>query len=518
MLLERGPVPQQKLSRFIEELGGDVVLTVPQGYRMEATLTLQQLALVLAHPSVLYLDIAGEPSVDMDVARMSGGLEYLSTVGGYNGEGVRAEVMDSGLHVSHADFKGLNVVIHGSNGASTSHGTSVFGIVFGMGVANSRGLGSLSKAEASIFAAYTLITSAYTRYTHTEQLVDPAGPYRAVFQTNSWGNSQTTSYTTLSAEFDDILFLNDILITQSQSNTGSRSSRPEAWAKNIVSIGGFYHYNTLARSDDDWRGGASIGPATDGRQKPDLCNYYDLILTTNASDSGYTEFGGTSGATPITAGHVGIFFQMWADGVFSGGPGQGNDVFDSRPHSATTKAILINTAHQFKFDAESTQLKREHQGWGTPNIATLYDVAMMHDWKLPVLVDESDPISPFEIVSYSVSVGLADNTYLKVTLVYRDPIPPVSSSKQLINNLDLQVVSPSGVIYWGNNGLNVSPCSTAGGTPSSIDNVENVFVCEAEAGQWTINILGTEIIEDTYPENDILDAIYSLVVTKGKNS
>ena len=31
-------------------------------------------------------------------------------------------------------------------------------------------------------------------------------------------------------EMDDILFDNDILITQSQSNTGSKYSRPQAWA------------------------------------------------------------------------------------------------------------------------------------------------------------------------------------------------------------------------------------------------------------------------------------------------
>lgn len=519
MLVERGPTMQDKVARLIEEFGGEMVLTVPQGFRIEAKLTANQLFLLLSQSEVLYIDLAGQPGTDMNIARMAGGLDYITSVAEYNGEGVRAEVMDSGLHTTHSDFKPLNIVIHGGNGASTSHGTSVFGIVFGAGQVNPKGLGALSHAQACIFAAYSLIGAFYTRYTHTAQLVDPAGSYRAVFQTNSWGSTQTTAYTTLSAEFDDILFINDIAILQSQSNTGNRNSRPEAWAKNIISVGAFYHHDTLSRSDDAWDGGASIGPAEDGRQKPDVCNYYDDILATNASDSGYTQFGGTSGATPITAGHAGIFFQMWADGVFSGQVGQAKDVFDSRPHMSTAKAILINTASQFQFDDASTDLVRVHQGWGVVNVATIYDVAKMHGWKFPLLVDETDPITPFEVVTYNVVVHRDDvDTYLKVSLVYRDPMPAVSASKQLINNLDLKVISPSGVVYWGNNGLNKGPCSQPDGAPSSVDNVENVIICLVEAGTYVISVHGTEIIEDTNPETPELDAVYSLVATKGKNS
>jgi len=516
MLVERGAPLQEKVASFItDKLGAEVVLTIPEGFRLEARLTIPQLLELLARPEVLYIDFASEPGTDMNIARLAGGLQYLSSVAGYAGQGVRAEVMDSGLHVSHNDFKGLNIIIHGTNGVSTSHGSSVFGIVFGRGVNEPNALGGLPLAEASVFAAYEQLTSSYSRYTHTAQLVDASGPYRTVFQTNSWGNAQTTEYTTLSAEFDDILFINDILILQSQSNTGSQRSRPEAWAKNVFSIGGFYHYDTLTRSDDIWGGGASVGPSEDGRQKPDVSNYYDMILTTNASDFGYTQFSGTSGATPITAGHVGIIFQMWADGVFAGEPGQANDVFASRPHASTLKALAINTAQQFDFDETSTQNSRFQQGWGTINVGTLYDVAKIHDWRLPLLVDESEPIAPLEEVTYQVTATAG--TYLRVTLVYRDPMPAVSASKQLINNLDLRVVSPSGTIYWGNFGLTDSPCSVPGGGPSTVDNVENVIICATEAGAYMISILGTEIVYDTYPDNGVLDAIYSLVASKGKD-
>jgi len=79
-----------------------------------------------------------------------------------------------------------------------------------------------------------------------------------------------------------------------------------------------YHYDTLDKSDDMWNSGASTGPASDGRIKPTFTFFYDDILTTSSSGpTSYTStFGGTSGATPIIAGHVGLFFQMWSEGIF----------------------------------------------------------------------------------------------------------------------------------------------------------------------------------------------------------
>src|SRR5690606_2536592 len=135
-------------------------------------------------------------------------------------------------------------------------------------------------------------------YAHTAELVNPNGPYRAVFQTNSWGSPLTTDYTTVSMELDDIAFLNDIVLLQSQSNTGTNESRPESWSKNVVSVGAVHHHNNLDRTDDCWCAGASIGPAPDGRIKPDLCHFGDAVTTSSRSSdvSFTTSFSGTSAA------------------------------------------------------------------------------------------------------------------------------------------------------------------------------------------------------------------------------
>src|SRR5260370_40693247 len=83
-------------------------------------------------------------------------------------------------------------------------------------------------------------------------------------------------------------------------------------------------------------------------------------------------FGGNRAESPITATHFGIFYQMWHNGIF-GNP-TGPTVFDSRPHMATAKAVLINTAKQWPFSGASADLTRTHQGWGLPDLQSLFDL------------------------------------------------------------------------------------------------------------------------------------------------
>ena len=466
-----------------------------------------------AMKEVLFIDEASEPEDDMDIAREIGGGDYIELVRGYTGQGVRAEVMDSGLRTTHADFQNNPALIHTGNGSSTSHGTSVFGIVFGDGASDARARGFLPDAAQPIFSAYNTLGD---RMAHTARLVDPSGPYRAVFQTNSWGNTRTFNYTTISAEMDDILFTHDILILQSQSNAGDQDSRPQAWAKNILSVGGVRHFNTLDRVDDAWNGGASIGPASDGRIKPDLWHFYDLTFTTSSSnDTAHREFGGTSGATPVTAGHAGLLFQMWADGVFEGGPGQARDVFDVRPHMTTAKALLINSAFQYPFSGTSDDKTRVHQGWGMADIRNLHDIAQSNGWSLPLLIDESSVITPGEVQSYPITVD--GSSPLRATMVYADPAGNPSAARHRVNDLSLRLVSPSGTIYWGNNGLLTGVWSTSGGSSNDLDTVENVFIQTPEAGTWSIDVLADEVVQDGHVETPALDADYALVVTHTDN-
>ncbi len=501
MVLERGSSMQNRLADKIRAFGGNVELTIPEGLRMEATLTADQIAAVAGEPDVLFIDRWSPPEPDMDIVRSVGGANFIENTTGFTGQGVRAEVLDSGFLTTHTDFhSGLAPLMHGSNSV-TSHGTATYGINFGRGTVNPMGRGLLPEAQG-IMADYDFLTN---RYTHTARLLQD--PYKAVYQSNSWGNALTTAYTTISAEMDDILFINDFCLLNSQSNAGTQQSRPQAWAKNVVSIGGVRHYNTASFTDDRWANGASVGPAADGRLKPELAHFYDSIFTTTStSNTAYTStFGGTSAATPITAGHFGIFFQMWHNGAF-GNPTAAT-VFDSRPHMTTAKAVMINTAVQWEM--AGTDLTRVRQGFGRVDLTNLYNLR-----NKMFVVDETDVLTNLQTRSYTKTVSSGSTDPLKITLVYADPMGNPSATRARINDLSLKVTAPDGTIYWGNNGLGVGGgmWSTSGGTPNIVDTVENVFIQTPAAGAWTIEVIASELVQDARPETPgVIDADYALV-------
>src|SRR5262249_23652434 len=158
-------------------------------------------------------------------------------------------------------------------------------------------------------------------------------------------------------------------------------ARPEAWAKNVLSVGSVTHFDNPDPTDDVWSDG-SIGPAADGRIKPDLVAYGDQVLCGDIVGAGgysptnyYTSFSGTSAATPIVNGYLGLAQQMFTDGLFHNPlplPPTDANRFANKPHMTTAKALLLNSAASYPFAGTTANLTRTHQGWGFPNVALLY--------------------------------------------------------------------------------------------------------------------------------------------------
>jgi len=497
-VLERGPAMKAVVAERIRAAGGTVEAQIPEGFMLEATLSPAQLAAVLAYDQVLWVDAWGGPVTYMDKVRVDGGAEFLEAVTGWTGQGVAGEVLDSGILEGHQAFS--SVLLHKGNSSNTSHGTSVSGIVFGDGTGNGAGRGMLPDGK-HVFAS---IQNLGNRYTHTAELL--AAPYRCVFQTNSWGYGYG-QYTNSTAELDDIAFLHDIVICQAQGNSGNSASEVLSWAKNVLSVGGIRHNNTQSISDD-FHGGASgsTGPAPDGRIKPDLSFWYDSILTTSDS-GGYTSgFGGTSAATPETAGHVGLFMQMWSEDLFGTSKGLPT-VFGNRPKATTAKAMMINSADQYAFSGGQHDLKRVRQGWGRANVERLYE-----DRERYFIVDETDVLTNLASISYSLQVPSGEDE-LRATLVYLDVMGTTSASQHRINDLSLRVTAPDGTQYWGNRGMKTAMFNSSGGSSNTLDTVENVWVDGPMAGTWTVEVLADEVNQDAHVETGAVDADFALVVS-----
>ncbi|MBX3096204.1 MAG: S8 family serine peptidase [Fimbriimonadaceae bacterium] len=490
------------------QLGGRVVENPNEGSLMLVSLTPQQVIEVAGINGVVYFDRRTEIGTDMDVVRNVSGANFMESIAGYTGQGVIAHVIDSGNRSTHNAFDTpINRLTVRTNSTDTSHGTSTSGIVFGNGQGNASGKGMLPDCNA-IFSRYQ--TAGWSgRLAWTQ---DTVNVYNAVIESNSWGDSLTGSYTTISAQMDEIIFSTDLLICQSMSNAGTNTGvRPQAWAKNMLSVGGIFHFGTATTTDDRWNNGASVGPAADGRIKPELSFFYDQILcTSNASDTSYTSsFGGTSAATPETAGAFGILFQMWSNGIF-GNPAVGNSVFANRPKSTLAKAIMINQARQYTPGANGNDITRMRQGWGLPWLEPIWN-----NRDEMFLINERDVLTNGQSVTYRIYVP-AGAPELKMTMNYMDLPAAASANPTRVNDLSIRAVSPTNVTYNGNAGLAAGPWSTSGGSPDTLNNTENIFVQNPTSGVWTITVTGTSIVSDARPETPgVTDADFALVVSGG---
>lgn len=576
------------LGRRITEAGGQLNECSPRGVVVSATMSAAALVRAIQSDEVGYVGFWGPAEDDMVNARTVGGASALAlpAYGGFTGEGVRGEVMDSRFDPMHVEWTVpgpppvSRVIRHGMEEGSIfnlPHGNATYGIVFGDGSVRPTATGMLPGAGhgsdtegGGIFASWNRLMqfggSVY-RFDHTAELVGYQTEinYRAVFQSNSWGTTpEVLEYGMRSAEIDDMVWRMDLLICNSIANSGANIGRQEAWAKNVVAVGGVHHNNTASLTDDVWPAfvgydiprsadntcgsshypppcslsqcvaccttcdpglgcctifGSSIapnfGPAPDGRFKPDFCHFYDNIECTIGEHFGDTDphtgyFRGTSGATPIVAGHFGLFFQMWHEKVFPGFGGAAT-VFDSRPHSTTARAMLINTAHQYSFGSPNL-MTRERQGWGIPDLLALYN--QRHS--MLIVNETTDLVGVFSQASFQVQSS--PPLPLKVTMVYADPEGVPMSSVNRINDLTLSVTSPSGVTYYGNSGLDAGPWTTSPGSGDKINVVENVYIESPQAGIWTITVKVFDLGEDGNPETPDTgpaswDADFALVVT-----
>ncbi|MCA9277743.1 MAG: peptidase S8 [Phycisphaeraceae bacterium] len=504
---------QEVVAEAIRNAGGFVHYTTSdETYLFDATLTPSQLAMVAHMNEVAFVDAWGGPGEwDMDIGRQVLGSAYVqSGVLDFEGSGLNGEIFDTETPDTNPEWNaatgGNGVIHHGPNGNSGTHGSSCFGICFARGV-SPQYKGHMPEGQGIFFhyAKSTSFGGTYgTRLQIAQESIDPAGPYRSVFQTSSVGNNRTASYTNLSAEMDNVLFLTNYLHCQSQSNAGNTQSRPEAWAKNILS-GGAVQHNNSANPATYGISGASTGPATDGRVKPTLAGFYDSIATT--SSTGYTSgFGGTSGGTPMVCGTVGIFFEMWHRQVWpAANPNPGATIFDDAPGITTAKVAMIATARRL------SQLERRRQGWGLPNLQKLYDLKD----KSAFLANEDAALGNLETHSYCFEVG-AGEPELLVSMSYIDPQGTVGAAVHRINDLSLRVTAPNGTVYWGNNGITVTTAqyNTSGGSSNTVDTEENVFVQNPAAGQWTIEVIGDEVVADTHPAAGT-NARYSLFAAGG---
>jgi len=291
--------------------------------------------------------------------------------------------------------------------------------------------------------------------------------------TNSWGDDSTTEYTSLCYDIDKFSYDNqEDLIVFSVTNY-SRLKTPEN-AKNLVSVGATYQ---APNQDKICSGGR--GPTIDGRLKPDLfvpgCNINSASVLSQCDT---LSLSGTSMASPAVAGASALIREYLKKKYFR---------TISNPSSSLVKAILINSGEDLKSVPGYPNFE---EGWGR---VLLKKTLPLQNSEYKLFIEDlkkEEGISEGEEKDYKIKVSSSEIP-LSVTLVWTDYPAFPSSTHILINDLDLELTSPSGKVYKGNVIENGE--SLEGGEFDNKNNVERIILESPEEGYYELKVKGKSI-------------------------
>ena len=247
-----------------------------------------------------------------------------------------------------------------------------------------------------------------------------------------------------------------------------------------------YRNDPMANDSDQIVAFSSRGPTRDGRVKPEVIAPGTFILSTRstqiaANNSAWAAFpqskyyfhmGGTSMATPLVAGAVGVIREYLR-----------KHKRVPSPSAALLKAMLILGAQRLPGYAPAGALYDNEQGYGRVNV----DVVLAADKSASIAFRDIKPgLRTGDLRSDTLKIK-SNASALRVVLAYSDYPGPA-----LVNNLNLIVVAPNGTRYVGNQG-------GGGLAPDVKNNVELVQIARPAAGTWRVEVVGSNVVQGPQP-------------------
>lgn len=317
----------------------------------------------------------------------------------------------------------------------------------------------------------------------------------ARLMSNSWGSQTTRAYDQSCMEADQTMWNRPTyLVMFSGGNTdGSPNTGSPGNAKNVMSVGGC---NNGALANIPW-GGSSVGPSGDGRIRPDIVTPGHNVTSAYATgDANEVSWSGTSMACPVAVGNAALIRQYLADGFYPDGvSGSFDDAFE--PSGAMVKAMMINSVET---DFSVNPVPDIAVGWGRPKLDNV--LYFPGDARKLAVVDFSDGLETGYKFVGTVDVS-GDGEPFRATLNWTDFPGQQYASPALVNDLNLEVVSPTGTSYRGNNFTD--NLSVTGGDWDERNPTENVFVAAPQTGEWKLYVHANNVPDGPQP--------FALVVT-----
>lgn len=257
---------------------------------------------------------------------------------------------------------------------------------------------------------------------------------------------------------------------------GFESVNGASLAKNVLvvgavesSSGNFDDLNSVSPTSS-----SGFGPTDDGRIKPDIVAPTNVYTSTSSGDAAYSTGGGTSAATAVVAGSVALIRQHY------------QNLNSDTLSSASIRALLAHTA-----DDVGNEGPDYKTGWGLLNTERSVRFLSAQNADASTVVLKDTLLSDGGTVSFDFEH--TSNRPLIFTIAWTDPAgtPPTEGNDPtdtlLVNDLDLSV-SKSSTTYqpWVLDKSNPSLAATTG--DNDLDNIEQVYISNAESGTYTISV------------------------------
>jgi len=394
-------------------------------------------------------------------------------------------IWDAGkVALSHPAFTGRLII--GDPGLATDeHATHVAGTMAGSGANSPAGRDLRGHADQATIVSY--------EWDDSDTDHGPAiRNYDIDVSQNSWGfitREPCQDYgdydsETLGPEYDAIvngIYGKRISVVFAAGNQqqwcagGWNTISPPAGGKNTITVGAT---NSDDKSMTDF---SSWGPVDDGRVKPDVVapgcearGEKSIWSTLPPNRYGGYDWCGTSMAAPAVTGILGLLLEAY------------NQTYGNDPWPSTLKAVLMHTAEDLGNPGPDYKF-----GYGHVDALAGINVITATDQEGNSAYIRQDTVEDGEIKTYTLNSD--GNGPLKCTLVWDDKEGTTSSTRVLINDLDLRLIGPHGTTYlpWVLNKYNPRKTATRG--DNSLDNVEQVVVNNPQTGQWTVRVIGDSV-------------------------
>ncbi len=440
--------------------GSSLNLTYLNKHTLKVQCTKKQVEDFLANKEVVSISVESQsPTVDSRVIDLNLNVNTVNLIHNkfplLNGDDIVLSIQEQMYQLDDIDIIGRDLPSDLSSDEVDNHATDMATIAAGAGntFITGRGVAKNTSITSSDFA---------------DVLPDQQSDYEALgvsVQNHSYGTRIENFYGVQAEAFDQSANDNDKLLHiissgnlgLSQDTTGTYKgvegyanlSGNFKMAKNILTVGSV---DTVGRNITF----TSVGPAYDGRIKPELVTYSTA---------------GSSNSAALVSGVAVLLQQAYLDQM------------GSLPEASLIKSLLINSAN----DVHTTGIDFI-SGYGNVDAEKTLQNLLNQKYF-------SGSISQGETVDFNITVP-SNAKNLKVTIVWNDPAATANSNIALVNDLDMTL--SNGADSWLPWVLDSSPnAELLAKAPvrgeDHLNNVEQISVDEPLNGTYTISVQGNAI-------------------------